>query len=251
MNILLLGATALTLGLRHGVDIDHIAAILDMAGTSATETCQSPKTRSLKAMLADLKLPVFYVLGHGLMVVILGLLALGFGAVIPKWVGKLMERTVGVTLLLLSIYLTYSLFMFATKGQDFKLRSRWMILFASAANAWSWIQRKLLKREHHKHSFSNWDNKGAFTIGLVHGFGAETGTRALVRYSGWSRELCRRHLHALRFHHRHDGFHLDDWLVHGRWTGNITSLQGSDCDSRYPRSPVQPCCRLVFHLRQW
>ena len=70
--------------------------------------------------------------------------------------------------------------MFATKGQEFKLRSRWMLLFSVVADFWSWFGHKLFKREHHKHNFANWDNKGAFTIGLIHGFGAETGTQVLL-----------------------------------------------------------------------
>ncbi len=180
MNPLLLGLTALTLGLRHGVDIDHIAAILDMSGTSATERTTTTSRRSFRALTKQMKLPGLYVLGHGVMVIALGLAALGFGAVIPKWIDEIMERTVGVTLLLLSTYLIYSLYLFATKGEDFKLRSRWMIVFASIANLWSWLQHKLLRREHHKHSEIDWDGKGAFVIGLIHGIGAETGTQVLL-----------------------------------------------------------------------
>ncbi len=56
MNTIFLGATALSLGLRHGVDIDHIAAILDMAGTSATEKRTDAAPRKLGALLSDLKL---------------------------------------------------------------------------------------------------------------------------------------------------------------------------------------------------
>lgn len=180
MNIIIIGATALSLGLRHGVDIDHIAAILDMAGTSAAENQGAAKPHKLRALLSDLKLPLFYVLGHGLMVIVLGLAALGFGAVIPEWVDKVMERTVGVTLLLLSIYLIYSLYLFATRGQEFRLRSRWMIVFAGIANLWSWLTHKLFGCHDHKHTVANWDNKGAFTIGLIHGIGAETGTQVLL-----------------------------------------------------------------------
>lgn len=180
MNPIILGATALTLGLRHGVDTDHIAAMLDMAGTSVTDGNAPAKKRKLKALLIDLKLPWFYVLGHGLMVSLLGIAALLFGAVIPQWVDKLMERAVGVTLLLLSVYLFYSLYMFARKGHDFKLRSRWMVVFDGVAGLWSWIKRKCLKHEHHQYTFANWDSKGAFTIGLIHGFGAETGTQVLL-----------------------------------------------------------------------
>jgi high-affinity nickel permease len=184
MNFFLLGATALTLGLRHGIDIDHIAAMLDMASTTAAEgQIEKRKTRPFATIAKDAKLPFLYVLGHGAMVIVLGMIALYFGSVIPSWLDKIMERAVGVTLLLLSAYLIYSLFMFATKGREFKLRSRWMVLFAGIANGWCWLQHKLFKREHshaHDHSFSSWDNKGAFVVGVIHGFGAETGTQVLL-----------------------------------------------------------------------
>jgi len=180
MNLTILGVTALLLGLRHGVDIDHIAAMLDMAGTSATEN-SAGKAKSFKSLLRNMKFPALYVLGHGVMVVLLGLLALFFGTVIPPWLDKVMERTVGVTLLLLSAYLIYSLYMFATKGEELKLRSRWMVLFKAVGSAWCWIAEKLFKHEHHHDDLpTSWDGRGAFAIGAIHGFGAETGTQVLL-----------------------------------------------------------------------
>lgn len=179
MDMMILGATALSLGLRHGVDIDHIAAIFDMAGTSSTEKGIGDKPRRL-AFLSELKLPLLYVLGHGLMVLMLGLFALSFGAIIPDWVDAVMERVVGVTLLLMSVYLICSLYAFARKGQEFKLRSRWMILFASIANGWGWLTHKLFGHVYQPRPISNWDNKGAFGIGMIHGIGAETGTQVLL-----------------------------------------------------------------------
>ena len=177
MSYILLGVTALILGLRHGTDIDHIAAILDMAGSSATE-----KTRknNLRRILADMRFPLLYVIGHGLMVILLGVLALCFGAVIPHWFDQIMERIVGVTLLLLSAYLLYSLYLFATKGEEVKLKSRWMVLFAAIGNVLSWLSHKLFKHEHRSSQVANWDDKGALMIGAIHGFGAETGSQVLL-----------------------------------------------------------------------
>ncbi len=185
MDFILLFFTALVLGIRHGLDFDHIAAMVDMAGTLAADgsndKLKGEKLFSLTRIWHNVKLPGLYVLGHGLMVVVLGLAALAFGSVIPTWLDEIMEKTVGVTLLVLSVYLFYSLFLFATKGQEFKLRSRWMLVFAAFGNAWSWLKAKVTGRAHsHTHTPANWDAKGAFLVGLIHGFGAETGTQVLL-----------------------------------------------------------------------
>jgi hypothetical protein len=179
MSIFLVGATALSLGLRHGIDIDHIAAILDMTGTTAAERHSGDK-RLFGVSLKSIKLPALYIFGHAVMVLLLGCGALYFGAVIPDWIDKIMERTVGVTLLLLSTYLMYSLYMFSFKSKPIVLRSRWMLVFDGFKRAWFWCAGKISKHPLHHPVAANWDNKGAFSIGLIHGFGAETGTQVLL-----------------------------------------------------------------------
>ena len=62
--------TGLGLGLRHGVDWDHIAAITDVTGT---------QPERLKA----LRLGTLYALGHASVVVALGLAALWAGSTLP------------------------------------------------------------------------------------------------------------------------------------------------------------------------
>lgn len=184
MNLLLLCLTALILGFRHGLDFDHIAAMLDMAGTSATdEKGQTAKKKvGLSDIIRNLKLPALYILGHACMIMILGISALFFGEFIPPWVDSVMERIVGATLLILSLYLFRSLYLFATKGEDLKLRSRWMLLFDSIARGWTWLKVKLFGCHSHQHHHKdiNWDAKGSFWIGMIHGFGAETGTQVLL-----------------------------------------------------------------------
>lgn len=180
MELMLLCLTALTLGLRHGLDFDHIAAMLDMAGTTVTESTTDRKNFNLRQLIRTMKLPALYIFGHGLMVVILGVAALMFGAVLPEWVDTLMERIVGVTLLLLSLYLMYTLVQFFRKGQELKLKSRWMVVFEWVDHGWHWLISKLTGRRHdHKHEL-NWDAKGAFLVGMIHGIGAETGTQVLL-----------------------------------------------------------------------
>ena len=81
---------AVALGLRHGFDWDHLAAILDIVNTSAVDK-GAPK-RSLRPLVGAL----MYALGHAMAVAILGLCALYFAAILPRWIDPLMERMVGL-----------------------------------------------------------------------------------------------------------------------------------------------------------
>jgi high-affinity nickel permease len=56
---------ALAFGFRHGIDWDHLAAISDIAGS---------QTRARRSVV----LATLYALGHALVVVLLGVLAIGF-----------------------------------------------------------------------------------------------------------------------------------------------------------------------------
>jgi len=100
-------------GLRHGVDWDHIAAITDITGT------QTSARRSMA-------LATLYALGHGAVVFVLGVLAIVFAEQVPVSVDGVMERVVGLTLVLLGAYVLLGL---VRHGRDFRLRSRWMLLF--------------------------------------------------------------------------------------------------------------------------
>jgi high-affinity nickel-transport protein len=88
--------------------------------------------------------------------------------------------SVGVTLVFLALYLFFSLFQYFCEGGEFRIRSRWMLVFAGVSNAWHWIRSRTGRHEH-KHSHpQQYTAKTAFGIGLVHGIGAETGTQALI-----------------------------------------------------------------------
>ena len=115
LSLGLLG-TALLLGMRHGIDWDHIAAISDISSS------QSDARRSLA-------LSTLYAAGHGLMVLVLGTMAIVAGNLLPASVDRAMERVVGVTLLILGVYVFYSL---ARYRRGFKMRSRWMLVIDAA-----------------------------------------------------------------------------------------------------------------------
>jgi high-affinity nickel-transport protein len=218
-------ATGLVLGIRHGFDWDHIAAITDITSTSAAgrvaETAHevehltasghvhahggraeirahatgsaaieaSPaiglaildRARFVAEQRRAIVLGTLYALGHALVVLILGLLALSFGAVLPGWVDPIMGRIVGVTLVALGIWVFVSLYHYARHGEAFRLRSRWMLVFDGVRYAW----RRLAARIHgHEHvepmEMSSYGRRTAFGVGMIHGIGAETGSQALL-----------------------------------------------------------------------
>ena len=99
------------LGLRHGVDWDHIAAITDLSATQ-----DSPRH--------GVRLGVLYALGHGVVVLAIGTVAIVAGRSLPEWVDALFGRIVGWTLILLGIYVLWSLWV---HRDGFRMESRWMI----------------------------------------------------------------------------------------------------------------------------
>ena len=102
---------AFTLGLRHGFDWDHVAAISDLTGTQA---------RPRRSML----IATMYVLGHALMVLALGTVAIVFGNQIPSALDAAMGYVVGVTLVALAVYLLWTI----THTRTVPVASRWMLV---------------------------------------------------------------------------------------------------------------------------
>jgi high-affinity nickel permease len=118
--------TALWLGFQHGIDWDHIAAITDI-------------TSSQEERRESLLYGTLYALGHALVILVLGALAILAGESLPHGIDKVMERVVGVTLLLLGVYVFYSLI---RHGRDFRLRSRWMLVFAGIRRGIHWMRTR-------------------------------------------------------------------------------------------------------------
>jgi high-affinity nickel-transport protein len=211
--------TALALGIRHGFDWDHLAAITDVTSTTATadhaelhhetehaganrhehshggpaevqahagaaDTSEHPH-EAPKARLADeqkraMLLGTLYALGHAAVVAVLGLLALLFGALLPDWVDTVMGPVVGATLVFLGIWVFVSLYQYARHGHQFRLRSRWMLVFDSVRYAWRRFQAWLHGHEHvDPMEMSSYGARTAFGVGMIHGVGAETITQVV------------------------------------------------------------------------
>ncbi len=222
--------TAGLLGVRHGIDWDHIAAITDITSTAATAdagtAAHDEQHRALSqvidghqhghggpsemhahdlgpgaATLSAIPVPVptpdrtrlateqrhaialgtLYALGHASVVAALGLAALSFGALLPDWVDPILGRVVGATLIVLGVWVFVSLYQYVRFGTEFRLRSRWMLVFDSVRYAWRRIQAKLHGHVHVEPlEMSSYGARTAFGVGMIHGIGAETGTQVLI-----------------------------------------------------------------------
>lgn len=197
--------TAFGYGLRHGADLDHLAAITDITSS------QDDGKRSMA--LAGL-----YAAGHAVVVFVLGVLAIAAGDLVPAGLDEAMGRVVGATLIALGLYVFWSL---ARHGRDVRLRSRWMLVFDGlrrlrrrvtiehdhdhppdhhptphSVNDSSRIggaivhKRVAVKVKHsHRHRhvgevpvdpFTGYGARTAFGVGMLHGVGAETPTQVLL-----------------------------------------------------------------------
>ncbi len=139
------------------------------------------RTRLVAEQKHAILLGTLYALGHALVVFCLGLLALAFGAILPDWVDPIMGRVVGFTLLFLGVWVFVSLWQYLRNGTEFRLRSRWMLVFDGIRYAWRRFQARLHGHEHVAPlEMSSYGRRTAFGVGMIHGVGAETGTQALL-----------------------------------------------------------------------
>ena len=215
--------TGFVLGIRHGIDWDHIAAITDITSTTAAagiaEAAHEEQHRSVSGphhghggaleiqahdagpgaatlapaatisrrrifgpeQLEAIRLGTLYALGHGAVVIALGIAALMFGALLPEWLDPIMARIVGFTLLVLGIWVFVSLSQYLRNGTEFRLRSRWMLVFDGVRYAWRRFQARIHGHAHVAPlEMSSYGHRTAFGVGMIHGIGAETGSQALL-----------------------------------------------------------------------
>jgi high-affinity nickel-transport protein len=92
-----------------------------------------------------------------------------------------MGRVVGVTLVLLGLWVLYSVYRYARAGESFRLRSRWMLVFDGVRFLWRRFQARLHGHEHVEPlEMSSYGPRTAFGVGMIHGIGAETGSQVLL-----------------------------------------------------------------------
>jgi high-affinity nickel-transport protein len=192
--------SAFLFGLRHGIDWDHIAAIADITGS------QDDRGRAVW-------FGTLYALGHAAVVFALGILAIVAGDRLPAGIDEVMGRVVGVTLVVLAVYVFVSL---VRHGRDFRLRSRWMLVFSGVRRGVRWARDRIAATRpepvpasgtagaagvdpalwhhghhgrpgHHHHAdperddaFMNYGTGTSIGVGMIHGVGAETPTQVLI-----------------------------------------------------------------------
>jgi high-affinity nickel-transport protein len=183
--------TAYGFGFRHGIDWDHIAALTDITSS------QDEANRSM--LFASL-----YALGHALVVFALGFAAIVLAERLPSSLDAVMARFVGATLVLLGLYVFVGLL---RHGRDFRMRSRWMLLFSGVRRAFLWARGRRLEVIEHDHEHP---------VDEVH---ADDVQPALIMTSAGSDRGSRRAARGHRHPHRHSGSVPDDpFLNYGRAT---------------------------------
>jgi high-affinity nickel permease len=166
---LAIGSCAL-LGLRHGFDYDHLAAISDITAVQ----------RSGKQ---GVRLGVIYALGHACTVVILGVLVIMLHLSLPVRLDAWAERLIGVTLIVLGILVVANLVRHAKShahSHQF-IQSRWALLINGSRHA-VWRVRRTFRDDLSEPAPFTWNYNGGsvFGIGVMHGLGAETPTQLML-----------------------------------------------------------------------
>ena len=157
--------TASLLGFRHGFDYDHIAAITDVVSVQSSRR-------------TAMKLGLVYALGHAVTVALLGSVVILFGVHLPAGVDRWAERLVGLTLVLLGIYVLGSLIL---NPADTMPKSRYMLLHQGYHRVRHAFQHRWKARAPERYTPpTSFDIRSVFLIGVVHGLGAETPSQLMI-----------------------------------------------------------------------
>jgi len=162
--------SAAVLGFRHGFDYDHIAAITDIT---------SLETSPPRAM----RMGLTYVLGHAATVAVLGAAVIGFQRSLPARLDGWAERLVGLTLVVLGLYVLGSML---RNKESFRPRSRASLVIGGVR----WLRRKTRAMVGSSvaaeaavdcdDAAEPYSKRTVFTIGVIHGLGAETPSQLLL-----------------------------------------------------------------------
>jgi len=170
LNLKLALASTAMLGFRHGLDYDHIAAITDIT---------SVQSKARDAMRYGL----LYVSGHAATVAVLGAAVIAFGVKLPAASDRWAERLVGITLLVLGVYVLGTFFRESSHGHThFHPRTRITLLI----NGFLWVYWRLgqifggTRVEPPQVFKDGYGNRSTFVVGVIHGLGAETPTQLLL-----------------------------------------------------------------------
>lgn len=139
------------LGLQHGLDWDHVAAISDV---TSVQPSAGEATRC----------GMLYALGHAATVGVLGVAVIALRQSLPEAFATWMQRVVGLTLILLGLYVFSALF----SGEGPVSRGQAILAI--------WGRLHSHKPAHGARS-ERYGPKSSLSLGVLHGIGAETPTQ--------------------------------------------------------------------------
>jgi hypothetical protein len=161
------------LGFRHGFDYDHIAAITDITSLEPSRA-------------RGMHMGLIYVLGHAATVAVLGGAVIGFQRSLPTSLDNWAERLVGLTLVVLGVYVFGSML---RQKESFRPRSRASLMIGG----FRWLRRKAravvspageaaiaVDCDDAVEAAEPYSKRAVFTIGVIHGLGAETPSQLLL-----------------------------------------------------------------------
>ncbi len=158
------------LGFRHGFDYDHLAAISDITSVQ-------------RDWREGMKLGLLYALGHALTVAILGSAVIFLHLSMPRHLDAFSERLVGATLIVLAIYVFVSFLRSKPEaGHHHHIPRSRIALLISGARYSGWQLRRLRNPDAPKPApFAfQYNQSSVFTVGVIHGLGAETPSQLLL-----------------------------------------------------------------------
>ena len=141
------------LGLQHGIDVDHVAAITDVTSIQRTP-------------LDATRCGLLYAVGHAATVGLLGIGVITLKHSVPPQASMWMERVTGMTLVLLAAYVFASLFNSGTPMG----RGRALLSIIGR------IRRGPVKED----TAGGYGPRSSLSLGVLHGIGAETPTQLSV-----------------------------------------------------------------------
>jgi high-affinity nickel-transport protein len=159
--------SCLLLGLRHGFDYDHLAAISDI--TSVQRNWRE-----------GMRLGLLYALGHALTVALLGSAVIFLHLSLPRHLDAISERLVGATLILLALYVVVTFLRRDSKHHHIP-RSRIALLISGARYTGWHLRRRFNPAAPRPEPFSfQYNQSSVFVVGIIHGLGAETPSQLLL-----------------------------------------------------------------------
>jgi len=155
--------SCLVLGLRHGFDYDHLAAISDITAVQ-------------RNWRNGLRLGMTYALGHAFTVAALGVAVLELHMGLPQGLDHWTERLIGLTLILLGIGVVAGILRKDAHGHSHSRVESRLAIGINGVLWFFWQIRKIFNRQAPRPQRFQWmyTGKSVFVIGMLHGIGAET-----------------------------------------------------------------------------